>query len=90
MPVALRLLEAFVRLEARLAGKMTGSFMMAMIGYMGMYVDDDGLLRKDLLAPPCNELYRRLNEEDEPTREWLRALVSAFSETWDLPDDESD
>ena len=72
------LLEAYMRLYARDCGKRVGSFAMAMIAYMELYVEADGLLDADRLPEPLRKFYRELNSGDKPVRRWTRELKEAL------------
>lgn len=81
------LLEAFLRLYARDAGKRIGSFGMAMISYMEEYVDDDGLLDSELLPEPLRSLYKELRAGPTTVRQWTRDLQEALGVPVDDFDD---
>lgn len=78
VPRAVILLEAFMRLYARDQGKPKGSFAMAMIDYVGLYVDEDGLLDASLLPSPLKELYQKLNAGGMTLRQWTKELKAAL------------
>lgn len=67
-----------MRLYARDCGKRVGSFAMAMIAYMELYVEADGLLDADRLPEPLRKFYRELNSGDKPVRRWTRELKEAL------------
>ncbi|KAJ9158501.1 Thioredoxin reductase [Coniochaeta hoffmannii] len=72
------LLEAYMRLYARDQGKRIGSFGIAMIAYMQLYVDADGFLDADLLPEPLRTSYRELQEGKKPIRQWMLELKDAL------------
>ncbi|KAK4033328.1 hypothetical protein C8A01DRAFT_19707, partial [Parachaetomium inaequale] len=72
------LLEAYMRLCARDHGKHIGSFSVATISYMGLYVEEDGLLDASLLPEPLRTSYRELNEGKKTTLQWLLELKQAL------------
>lgn len=78
VPQSIVLLEAFLRLCARDAGKRIGCFSMAMIAYMELYVDEDGLLNSDHLPQPLRKFYKELREGTKPVRQWTRELRKAL------------
>lgn len=82
------LLEAFLRLYARDAAKRVGGCGMAMIGYMELYVDDDGLLDASQLPEPLRGFYKELHSENmtKPLRQWTMELRVALG----MPSDRSE
>jgi hypothetical protein len=72
------LLEAFMRLHARDAGKRIGSFSISMVAYMQEYIDDDGLLDTSLLPEPLKTFYTELREGKKPVRQWSKELRGAL------------
>ena len=83
------LLEAYLRLYARDAGKRVGSFGMAMIAYMEEYVDDDGLLDASQLPEPLGTFYAELREGKKPVRQWMGELQDALGVPHHDPDHDS-
>lgn len=81
------LLEAFLRLYARDVSKRIGSFGMAMISYMEEYVDDDGLLKAELLPEPLKRLYGELRAGLTTMRQWTHDLQEALGVPLDEFDD---
>jgi hypothetical protein len=67
-----------MRLYARDQGKRIGSFGIAMIAYMQLYVDADGYLDADLLPEPLRTSYRELQEGTKPIRQWMLELKGAL------------
>ena len=67
-----------MRLYARDQGKRIGSFGIAMICYMRLYVDEDGFLNADLLPEPLRTSYRELLEGKKPIRQWMLELKGAL------------
>ncbi|CRK47699.1 hypothetical protein BN1723_007718 [Verticillium longisporum] len=84
------LLEAFLRLYARDAGQRIGGFALPMIGYMEMYVDDDGFLDARLLPEPLQKFYRELREGKKPVRQWMKELKAALGIPFQDSEDDSD
>ncbi|KAB5586202.1 hypothetical protein GE09DRAFT_1049181 [Coniochaeta sp. 2T2.1] len=84
------LLEALLRLYARDAAKRTGGFGVALIGYIELHVDDDGLLDVDQLPEPLMTLYKELHDENmtKPLRQWTRELREALGLSSDGSEDE--
>ena len=80
------LLEAFLRLNARDAGKRIGSFAIAMIAYTEEYVDNDGLLDSNLLPEPLRTFYKELRQGVKPVRQWTIELRKALGILEDLED----
>lgn len=78
VPRAIVLLEAFMRLYARHAGKKVGSFSMQMICYMEEYVDDDGYLAQSRLPEPLQTFFEELKKGEKPVRQWLAEFRSAL------------
>jgi len=78
VPRAVVLLEAFMRLYARDSGKQIGSFAMAMIDYMELYVDQDGFLDATLLPDPLRLFYQQLKSGEKPVRQWRKELKEAL------------
>ncbi|KAJ6445426.1 NAD dependent epimerase/dehydratase [Purpureocillium lavendulum] len=72
------LLEAYMRLFARDSGKQIGSYSMAMVDYMELYVDEDGFLDVDLLPEPLRTFYKDLKEGDKSVRQWRWDLREAL------------
>lgn len=72
------LLEAFLRPYARDSGTRIGGFAMAMICYMGDYVESDILLDTSQLPAPLGEFYRELTEGSKPVRQWTMELKEAL------------
>lgn len=72
------LLEAYMRIFVRDQGKRAGSFGIAMIAYMQLYVDEDGFLDASLLPEPLRTSYRELNEGRKPVRQWMEELKEAL------------
>ncbi|EAQ88714.1 predicted protein [Chaetomium globosum CBS 148.51] len=90
--VALRshvLLEAYMQLYARDQGKRVGSFGMAMIAYIQLYVDADGFLDADLLPEPLSTFYRELQEGKKPIRQWMLELKGALGVEEEDPESDS-
>ena len=67
-----------MRLYARDQGKRVGSFGIAMIAYMQLYVDADGLLDANLLPEPLRTFYGELQEGKKPIRQWMLELKAAL------------
>lgn len=67
-----------MRIFARDQGKRVGSFGIAMIAYMQLYVDEDGFLDASLLPEPLRTSYRELNEGRKPVRQWRMELKGAL------------
>lgn len=84
------LLEAYIRLYARDAAKRIGSFTIAMIGYMELYVEDDGYLDANLLSEPIRTFYKELKEGKKPLRQWTKDLREALGVVKDADSDASD
>lgn len=78
VPRAPVLLEAYMRLHARDSGKQVGTFSLAMVDYMTMYVDEDGYLDVMLLSDPFRAFYQRLKVDEGPIRNWTRDLKTAL------------
>ncbi|TKW49694.1 hypothetical protein CTA1_10095 [Colletotrichum tanaceti] len=78
VPKAHVLLEAFLRLYARDSAKRVGAFGMAMIGYVELYIDDDGLLDASRLPEPLRTSYMELRQGSKPVRQWTRELKRAL------------
>lgn len=78
VPRALVLLEAFMRLHARDAGKQVGGFSLAMVDYILMYVDEDGFLDPTSLSEPIRTFYERLKGDERPIRQWTKELRIAL------------
>ncbi|KAK4500439.1 hypothetical protein PRZ48_008628 [Zasmidium cellare] len=78
VPRAPVLLEAFMRIYARDADKQIGSFAMAMIDYVELYVDADGLLDETQLPEQLRDFYRQLKEGEKPVSQWTRELQEAL------------
>lgn len=74
------LLEALLRLYARDAAKRVGGFGIAIIGYMELYVDNDGLLDANLLPEPLRSFYKELHDGimTKSVRQWTRELREAL------------
>lgn len=74
------MLEAFLRLYARDSGKGVGSFGMAMIGYMELYVNNDGFLESDELPEPLKSFCVELHSETmtKSVRQWTERLKEAL------------
>lgn len=72
------LLEAFLRLYARDLGRWMGAFAMAMIGYVELYIDEDGLLDAGRLPEPLRTFYRDLRHGNKPVRQWGLDLQEAL------------
>ena len=89
VPKAHILLEAYLRLYTRDFGKRIGSFGIAMISYMEMYVDDDGLLDASLLPEPLRTFYKELRQGGKPLRQWTMELREALGIREDSGDDRS-
>ncbi|KXH51473.1 hypothetical protein CSIM01_08259 [Colletotrichum simmondsii] len=85
VPRAHILLESYLRLYARDAGKTLGSFAMAMIAYMEEYVDD-GLLDSSQLPEPLQTFYKELRVGEKPVRQWTKE----FRQSLNISDEESD
>ena len=62
------LLEAFMLLYVRDFEKRIGDFSMAMIGYIELYVDEDGFLETEQLAEPLLTFYKELRKGGKPLR----------------------
>jgi hypothetical protein len=77
-PKAHVLLEAYMRIFVRNEGKRVGSFGIAMIANMQLYVDEDGFLDASLLPEPLRTSYRELNEGKKPVRQWMIELKDAL------------
>lgn len=67
-----------MRIFARDQGKRVGSFGIAMVAYMQLYVDEDGFLDASLLPEPLRTSYRELNEGRKPVRQWMMELKGAL------------
>lgn len=78
VPKAHVLLEAFLRLYVRDAERRVGAFAMPMIGYVEMYVDDDGLLDVGELPEPLRSSYAELRLGEKPLRQWRTELQRAL------------
>ncbi|EFQ27239.1 hypothetical protein CGRA01v4_04295 [Colletotrichum graminicola] len=78
VPKAHVLLEAFLRIYLRDAGRHIGAFAMSMIGYVEMYVDEDGLLDVDELPEPLRSSYAELKLGEKPLRQWRTDLTRAL------------
>ena len=78
VPRSAILLEAFMRLYARDAGKRIGSFTMAMICYIGLYVDQDGYLDVSQVPEPFKAFYEQLNKGEKSVRQWEKEFKSAL------------
>jgi hypothetical protein len=72
------LLEAFMRLYVRDLNKRIGLFALAMVGYMMMYVEEDGFLDAQLLPEPLRTSYENLKKGRKPVRQWSKELVEAL------------
>ncbi|KAL8341950.1 hypothetical protein RB598_003734, partial [Gaeumannomyces tritici] len=74
------LLEAFLRLYARDTGKEVGSFGMAMIAYVELYVDSDGFLESDKLPEPLRSFYAEIRSDSmaKSVRQWTQELKEAL------------
>lgn len=81
------LLEAFMRLYVRNSGKRIGSFSMAMIDYIELYVDEDGLLDVNQLPEPLRTFYNELKQGTKPVRQWTKELKEPQGIFEDLEDD---
>jgi hypothetical protein len=84
VPQPFILLEAFMRIYARDQGKRVGSFAMAMIAYIQLYVDQDGYLDATQLVEPFKTFYEDLKEGKKPVRQWTMELKEALG----IPDEE--
>lgn len=77
-----------MRLYARDEGERVGSFGIAMIAYMQLYVDADGFLDAGLLPEPLRTSYGELLEGKKPIRRWMLELKDALGVA--VEDSESD
>lgn len=84
------LLEALLRIYARDAAKRIGGVGIALIGYIEMYVDDDGLLDVNQLPEPLRGFYKELHGEDmtKPLHQWTKELREALGITSDASEDD--
>ncbi|ERS97094.1 hypothetical protein HMPREF1624_06423 [Sporothrix schenckii ATCC 58251] len=64
------LLEALMRILARDDGTSAGSFSLAIITYMEMYVDGDGFLDARQLPDDVRALYEQRRNRSKPLRQW--------------------
>jgi hypothetical protein len=71
------LLEAFMLLYVRNREKRIGSFSMAMISYIELYVDEDGFLEIEKVSEPLQTFYRELKKGGKPLRKWAEELIEA-------------
>ena len=78
VPKAHILLEAFMRLYARDSEKRMGAFGLAVIAYVQLYIDNDGLLDVNLLPEPLKTSYKELRQDKKPVRQWLEELKDAL------------
>lgn len=78
IPRAVVMLEAFLWLYARDSEVKIGSFAMAMIGYVELYVDEDGLLDAAQLPSPLRSFYERLKSGEVSVRQWGKELKEAL------------
>ena len=78
VPKAHVLLEAFMRLHARDAWKRVGTFGMAMIAYVQLYIDNDGLLDTSQLPELLKTFYAELRKGKKPVRQWTIDLRQAL------------
>lgn len=83
IPTAHRLLEAFVRLVMRSLKGQHRCFAIAMITYIGEYVDGDGLLDERRVESRCREFYSGLKNGRKPMRSLVRDLEASFAESTD-------
>ncbi|KAF6832202.1 hypothetical protein CPLU01_06301 [Colletotrichum plurivorum] len=83
VPKAHVLLEAFLRLYVRDAGRRVGAFAMPMIGYVETYVDGDGLLDVGELPEPLRSSYAELRLGEKPLRQWRSELQRALETSGD-------
>ena len=84
IPRAVVLLEAYLRLYARDSEKRIGSFGLALIAYMELYVNEDGFLDVNQLPQPLRTLFEELREGKKPVRQWTMELKKALG----VPDEE--
>lgn len=69
------LLEALMLLYARDWDKRIGGFSMAMIGYIELYVDNDGFLDLEQLSEPFSTFYKELRVVAKPLLQWTEEFV---------------
>jgi hypothetical protein len=67
-----------MRLYARNQGKRVSSFGIAVIAYMQLYIDADGVLDANLLPEPLNTFDRDLQKSKKPIRQWMLELKAAL------------
>ncbi len=67
-----------MRLYVRDLNKRIGLFALAMVGYMMMYVEEDGFLDAQLLPEPLRTSYENLKKGRKPVRQWSKELVEAL------------
>lgn len=67
-------------LYARDWEKRIGSFSMAMIAYIELYVDEDGFLEIEQLSEPFLTFYKELRKGEMPVRQWAEELTEAVGE----------
>lgn len=68
IPIAHRLLEAFVRLVIRSPNAKYRGFAIGMVTYIGEYVDGDKLLDEAKVESRCREFYSGLKNAQKPMR----------------------
>lgn len=72
------LLEALMRIYARDVGTTVGQFAMPLIGYMELYVDEDGYLDVKELPADLERLYLELKSGKTRVRDWNTKLKRAL------------
>lgn len=72
------MLEAFLHLHARDSGKISGSYTLAMIAYVELYIDRDGFLNVDLLPEPLRTFYVEFQRAPRPIHQWTMKLKTAL------------
>ncbi|OBT92627.1 hypothetical protein VE01_09832 [Pseudogymnoascus verrucosus] len=79
IPIAHRLLEAFVRLVTKSPNRKYKCFAIAMVTYIGEYVDGDGLLDEANVKRWCREFYSGLKNGRRPMRSLVKDLEASFA-----------
>lgn len=82
------LLEAYMRLFGRDQGKRVGSFAISMIAYMGLYVDEDGLLDVSQVPEPLRTFYEEFRGGKKKMRPWMLELKEALGVDQDTENDD--
>ncbi|KFY36119.1 hypothetical protein V494_05301 [Pseudogymnoascus sp. VKM F-4513 (FW-928)] len=78
IPTAHRLLEAFICLILRPPDGKYRCFAIAMVTYIGEYVDEDGLLNEEKVESRCKEFYSGLKNGRKPMRSLVEDLKAGF------------